>query len=100
MRAAILLLKAVVSLQANMEEMRVMVVEVKMLVMIWGQPKWSSKNMMNTVFTTCPQNLQIARGANLQGNVQLIRIEIECEILRITEHRMPLKFSPHRVLIF
>jgi hypothetical protein len=72
MRAAILLLKAVVSLQTNMEEMRVMVVKVKMLVMIWGQPKWSIKYMKNTVSTTCHQNLQIARGANLQGNNQLI----------------------------
>jgi hypothetical protein len=69
MRVAILVLQAVVGLQAGMEGMRVMVVGVKMLVMTGGQPNWSSKSMMTTVSTTCHQHLQIARGVIFQGNI-------------------------------
>jgi hypothetical protein len=69
MRVAILLLQAVVVLRAGMEEMRVMVVGVKVLAMTWGQPNWSSKSTMSTMPTTCHQHLQIARGAIFQGNI-------------------------------
>jgi hypothetical protein len=69
MRVAILLLQAVVVLQAGMEEMRVTVVGVKMLVMIQGQLNWNSKSMMNPTFTTSHQHLQIVRGAIFQGNI-------------------------------
>jgi hypothetical protein len=93
-RVAILLLQAVVSL----EEMRVTAVGVKMPLMMQGQPNWSNRDTMNTLSTTCPHRLQIARGTIFQGNVQLIRAESECDVQRTTEHRAALKSSLHGVL--
>jgi hypothetical protein len=98
MRVAILLPQATVGLQARMEEMRVMVVGVKMLVRIQAESSKSSKDIMNTVSTTCPQHLLIATRTTFQGNIQIIRTDNECEMLRTSEHREPFNSSLHAVL--
>jgi hypothetical protein len=61
-------IQAVVILRAGMEEMKVMVVGVKMLVMTGELPSWNttlgSKRTMNTVTSVCHKHLQIVRVAS------------------------------------
>jgi hypothetical protein len=94
-RVATLLLQAAASLQAGMQEMRVMVAEVKKLLMTQGQPDWSTKDTTTSVSITSPHHLRIARGTIFQGTAQLIRAESGCQMLGTAEHTIDRLGSLH-----